>query len=135
MYPSSSGRSSRRGRTWMNVVPLIDVLIVLLFFFLTTMQFKSMDSFNITPPKIETAGPSSLENRILIAVTKDHHLYFNNQRLSEEGFVEAIQEVAQRNPGQSVLLVADEDTPLKSITWVMDQCRKCKLYQIKLQSR
>jgi biopolymer transport protein ExbD len=135
MYVTSPSRSSRRGRTWMNIVPLIDVLIVLLFFFITTMQFKHVDNFNIIPPKIETAGPTTPENHVFIAITKDQQFFFNNQPLTPQDLIQAIQDTAQNHPGQNILLIADEDTPLKSITWAMDQCRKCKLYQIKLQSR
>ncbi len=133
--PYKHSRSSRRNKTLMNIVPLIDVLIVLLFFFITTMQFKRMDNFNINPPQIETAGPNSGDERIIIAVTKFEEFYVNNKSLTKEAVTVEIKKLALAKPGQAVLLVADEDAPLKSVTWVMDQCRKNKLFQVKLQSR
>ena len=42
----------RRRRPMINIVPLVDVLTVLLFFFLVTMQFKQVSTLNIMVPKI-----------------------------------------------------------------------------------
>ena len=46
----------RRKRPELNLVPLIDVLVMLIFFAFVTMQFKSASTLNITLPKVETAG-------------------------------------------------------------------------------
>ena len=42
-------------------VPLIDVLVMLIFFAFVTMQFKSATTLNITLPKIETAGKNEFK--------------------------------------------------------------------------
>ena len=39
-----------------NIVPLVDVLTVLIFFFLLTMQFKEIYAVDITPPKMESSS-------------------------------------------------------------------------------
>ena len=46
----------RRKRPEMNLVPLIDVLVMLIFFSFVTMQFKSATTMNITLPKFTGAG-------------------------------------------------------------------------------
>ena len=67
----------RRRRPTINIVPLVDVLTVLLFFFLVTMQFKQVSTLNITVPKIETAGKNEIEERIVIAVSPEGEFYTN----------------------------------------------------------
>ena len=54
-------RRTRPDRSFgVNIVPLVDVLIVLIFFFLITMQFRDHQRVEITPPKMEAqAGQSS----------------------------------------------------------------------------
>ena len=125
----------RRHKAEINIVPLVDVLMVLIFFFLMTMQFKNEDVLNITPPKIETAGENQLTNQILIAVSPEGEFYLNNQLVTTATLQEALKIAGENDSEQPVLLVSDEETPLKYVTQVMDICRKNQLNKIKLKSR
>lgn len=125
----------RRHKAEINIVPLVDVLMVLIFFFLMTMQFKNEDVLNITPPKIETAGENQLTNQILIAVGPEGELFLNNQPVTDEVMAEALKIAGENDADQPILLVSDEETPLKHVTRVMDLCRKNQLNKIKLKSR
>ena len=53
--------AKKRKRPEMNLVPLIDVLVMLIFFAFVTMQFRSAATLNVTLPKVETAGKSELQ--------------------------------------------------------------------------
>lgn len=129
-------RPRRRRRIEINIVPLVDVLIVLIFFFLMTMQFKTLNILNITPPKLETAGQSTDYEAIQIAIDKAGTLFYNNQEISEEALRVALTLAINRaQPDQSVLVLADEDAPLKYVTLVMDQCRQANLEKVRLQTR
>ncbi len=50
-------------------------------------------------------------------------------------FEEAIKLAGELTPDLPILLVADEEVPLKHVTTVMDVCRSNKLNKIRLQSR
>lgn len=126
----------RRRRTpTINIVPLVDVLTVLLFFFLVTMQFKQVSSLNITVPKIETAGENEIAEQIVIAVSPEGEVYLNDQPLDKAQLKNAIKLAGELTPEIPVLLIADEDVPLKHVTEVMDICRSNQLNKIRLQSR
>jgi biopolymer transport protein ExbD len=125
----------RRRRIEMNLLPLIDVLVMLVFFSFVTMQFKSAQSLNLTLPKIETAGKSDASTPIIIAVKKDGMVFVNTQQYSDEQFEAQIRELAKQGTDTTVLIKADEDAPVKRLTFVMDTCRKHALNKIKLQSR
>ncbi len=125
----------RRHKAGINIVPLVDVLMVLIFFFLMTMQFRNMDVLNITPPKIETAGENQLTDQILIAVSPEGDFFLNNQLVTEQVLIQALTIAGEQNPDQAILLVSDEETPLKYVTRVMDLCRQNKLNKIRLKSR
>ena len=66
----------RRKRPELNLVPLIDVLVMLIFFAFVTMQFKSAATLNITLPKVETAGKSDFKGTVTIAIDKTGELSF-----------------------------------------------------------
>ena len=125
----------RRRPATINIVPLVDVLTVLLFFFLVTMQFKQNSTLNLVLPEIETAGSNQISENLLLAISAEGELYLNNQLLAFEALEQAIQLAAQLTPDVPVLIMADEAAALKYVTRVMDLCRRHQLNQIRLQSR
>lgn len=127
--------SHRRRNPSINIVPLVDVLTVLLFFFMVTMQFKQISALNITVPEIKTAGKNEVNERITIALSPDGEVYLNNQLMEMRAFEEAIKLAGELTPDLPVLLVADEEVSLKHVTEVMDVCRSNQLNKIRLQSR
>ena len=127
--------SRKRRQPSINIVPLVDVLTVLLFFFLVTMQFKQISTLNITVPEIKTAGKNQIEERVVVALSPDGELYLNEQLLELAKFERAIALIGEATPELPVLLIADENVPLKYVTQVMDICRNNQLNKISLQSR
>jgi biopolymer transport protein ExbD len=125
----------RRKAPTINIVPLVDVLTVLLFFFLVTMQFKQNSTLNLVLPEIETAGSNQISENLLLAISAQGELYLNNQLLAFEALEQAIQLAGQLSPEVPVLIMADEAAALKHVTRVMDLCRQHQLNQIRLQSR
>jgi len=127
--------SHRRRNPSINIVPLVDVLTVLLFFFMVTMQFRQISSLNITVPEIKTAGKNDVKEQITIALSSEGEIYLNNQLIEMSQFEEAIKLAGELTPDLPILLVADEEVPLKHVTTAMDVCRSHKLNKVRLQSR
>ena len=125
----------RRRMPSINIVPLVDVLTVLLFFFLVTMQFKQVSVLNITLPKIETAGENEIQERIIIAISPEGQIYLNDRPIEKFQLEAAIKLAGELTPELPILLVADEDVSLKFVTEVMYLCRRNKMNTIRLQSR
>ncbi|MGJ8649716.1 MAG: ExbD/TolR family protein [Opitutaceae bacterium] len=125
----------RRRQPTINIVPLVDVLTVLLFFFLVTMQFKQVSTLNITVPKIETAGKNDIKEQIVIAISPEGEVFLNDRSVAINELKAAMQIAGRTTPDMPVLLIADEDVPLKHVTEVMDVCRGNQLNKIRLQSR
>ena len=128
-------QTSRRRRPELNLVPLIDVLVMLIFFAFVTMQFKSAQTLNVTLPKIETAGKSQFKGAVTISIAKDGAMTFNGKPAREEELEQLVRTVGSADRDITVLIKADENTPLRLITLVMDTCRKTGLNKIRLQSR
>jgi biopolymer transport protein ExbD len=125
----------RRRKAEINIVPLVDVLVVLIFFFLVSMQFRNLNLLNLTLPKIETAGKEKQLESLQIGVDVEGNYYLNGTLISEERLVEEIQNVSSLSPDTPVLLMADENSLLHKVTFLMDTCRKSGLEKVRLQSR
>jgi len=125
----------RRKRPEMNLVPLIDVLVMLIFFAFVTMQFKSAATLNITLPKVETAGKNEFKGTVTIGIDKDGLVSFNGKAVSDDDLLKLLEEVHNVDKDIPVLIKADETTQLKKLAFVMDACRKTGLNKFSLQSR
>jgi len=118
-----------------DVIPLIDVLMVLILFFLTSMQFQNVRALNVKLPKIDSAGTNKVSNQLIVSISKNGNYFLNGREdsLDEIGKVMRTSAILPRKP--TVLLVADEDVPLKHVTQVVDLCRESGLDDFRLQSR
>jgi biopolymer transport protein ExbD len=125
----------KRKRPEMNLVPLIDVLVMLIFFAFVTMQFRTIATMNLTLPKVETAGKSELKESITISITKEGTVDFNGKSASMEALEELVHQVGSVTKDIPVVIRSDENTPLRYVTQAMDICRKQGLNKIRLQSR
>lgn len=132
---ANSLRPVRRRKVEINIVPLIDVLVVLLFFFLVTMQFRDVRILQLTLPEMETAGEAARSEYIELAVTKEGIVYYNSDEVDRAELSRRLAMAAQINGTVSVLITADEASLLKDTTMLMDACRKEGLENIRLQTR
>jgi biopolymer transport protein ExbD len=136
----------RRRKAEINIVPLIDVLTMLIFFFLVTMQFREMATLNLTLPKMETAGRSVFENQVVIAIDKDERIrltildrngsvVFDKADMKEEELEGVAVRLREVDKDITILIRSDENTPLRLVTMAMDICRKNGLNKIRLQTK
>ena len=125
----------RRKRPEMNLLPLIDVLVMMSFFAFVTMQFRAAATLNITLPKVETAGKNEFRGIVTVAINADGVLSVNGTVVNEAQLEDFLREVRNVDRDISVLIRADETTPLKTLAFVMDTCRKLGLNRFSLQSR
>ena len=117
------------------MVPLIDVLMVLIIFFLVTMQFKDLRALNVKLPKIETAGSNLIKNELIISVSKNGLYTVDSQKVSIDKLQKIFSSASLLQKKPIVLVVADEDSALKHVTEVVDLCRKNGLEDFRLQAR
>ena len=125
----------RRRRPEMNLVPLIDVLVMLIFFAFVTMQFKSAATLNITLPKVETAGKNEFRGNVTIGIDKDGSLSFNGKPVTDAQLLDLLKQVKNVDKDIPVLIRMDEKGTLDRLTFVWDACRKVGLTKHSLQSR
>ena len=125
----------RRKRPELNLVPLIDVLVMLIFFAFVTMQFKSAATLNITLPKINTAGKNDFKGTVTIGIGKDGAITLNDKTVTDDQLIAALKAVRNVDRDYPVLIRADEATQLKKLAFVWDACRQNGLTNFHLESR
>jgi len=125
----------KRRRPELNLVPLIDVLVMLIFFAFVTMQFRSITTMNLTLPKAETAGKSELKESFTISVSKEGKIEVNGKPANMETLEQLAKEIGRVSKDITVLVRSDETAELRYALQAMDICRKHGLNKIRLQTR
>ena len=128
-------RPKRRNMPRVDVIPLIDVLMVLILFFLTSMQFQDLRALNVTLPKIDSAGSNKITNQLVVSVSQKGEYFLNGNEDNLKKIGEVMKSTASLPRKPAVLVVADENVPLKHVTKVVDLCRESGLDDFRLQSR
>lgn len=134
---SLSGGSSNKRKPKIDIIPLVDVLTILIFFFVTSMQFHDVRSLDITMPQMDTAGTGSLEEGLLIRLSADGQILLGREGalVDRDGLVSFLSRLEGTGRYVSVRLMADEEAPLREVAFIMDECRRVGLDRIRLQSR
>ena len=101
-----------------NVVPLVDVVLVLLIIFMVTapLLYRGID-VNLPKSAINTIQP---EERLVLTVTGRQKIFLDEQELNLSRLERALIDRTKANPGIAVYLRADEQVPYGLIVQVMD---------------
>jgi biopolymer transport protein ExbD len=125
----------RRKRPELNLVPLIDVLVMLIFFAFVTMQFKSATTLNITVPKVQTAGQNQFTGKVEIGIDKDGKISYNGRLVELAQIQGLLEEVKRVNKDTPILVRADETSHFGIVTQIWDACRRIGLNKVVMQTR
>ena len=125
--------SRRRGkRPAINITSLIDVMFILLIFFLVTTTFVQETGLAVTRPKAATAE-NLRKQSILIAISPSGTIHMENRQVSLMS-VRGIVKRALRLKEQPVIIIADEASRTRALVDVMDECRLAGAKQISIAS-
>ena len=116
-----------------NITPMLDVVFILLIFFIVTANFIKEPGLEVNRPDSETAEPT--ENAaILIAVGNAGEIYMDGRRIDKRRVKANVVRLLAENPQGSVVIQADEKATADTIMAVMDGAREAGVYNISLAS-
>jgi len=113
-------RKPRRSPT-LNIIPLIDVLVVLLIFYIATTVFKkSQPKIIIKVPNSLTAKTAETTPPSIIYVTSDSKIFLDDAPVDPEQLGDLLKNKIAANPAFKVAMKADTAAPFGAITKVLD---------------
>lgn len=116
--------NDRRGDDFeINVIPLIDVLLTLLMFFVLTSTFVQHSRLQVTLPQASTRDRDMNAPALTIMIDRDGHFYVGSDEVLGEG-IEPLKQTIARNAGadreRQVTIRADAMTPHQDVVTAMD---------------
>ncbi|MGY8866812.1 MAG: ExbD/TolR family protein [Methylophagaceae bacterium] len=105
-----------------NMTPLIDMVFILLIFFIVTTSFVNETGVDVNRPSAETAVNKELAN-IMVAITSSGQINIGGRVVDRRALRANIERLHAENPEGSVIIIADKDVKTGLLIEVMDQAR------------
>lgn len=102
-----------------NVVPLVDVILVVLIIFMVTAPLVLKPSIDINLPKA-SSGEATPQTSLNIALGTDGTLTLNGQPSTLEAITAAASQLAIEKPDTAAILAADKSVTLERLTEIID---------------
>ncbi len=120
------------GDTGFQLTPMLDVVFLLLCFFITTQVYSQWETeIDIKLPTASTGEtPSRLPGEIIINIQTSGETTVNQRVLDDEQMSRLLADLAALYPGQPVKLRADKAAPYEYVIRVLDHCRKADIWNI-----
>ena len=113
----------------LDIVPLINVVFLLLIFFMLTSNFISQSGIRVNLPKAVTS--EAIQENSLVVVVTDSSLTYLNERAMDSKELNARLRIAAKEK-KPVLIKADRRASMGKIVEVWDMCRNAGISQINI---
>lgn len=123
MKPLQSGNNKYQIMAEINMIPFIDVALVLLIIFMVVTPFLVQSQIKVSLPKAVTAV-SSREHPVEIFVTQDGTVYIKNRPVPIAWLEKELKRAIIEPAHQPVLIQADKNTAFERVVTVMDAVKK-----------
>ncbi|GIX29602.1 MAG: biopolymer transporter ExbD [Porticoccaceae bacterium] len=131
------GRRRRRRDGEVNLTPLIDVVFLLLIFFMVSTTFTRETRLELQLPEAQGEAPPPQEQGVEIRVARDGSYAVNGKALVNRR-VETLVEALRREslgPDEPVLIVADGEAPHRAVVAAMDAAGRAGLTRLRIATR
>ena len=102
-----------------NVVPLVDIILVVLIIFMVTAPMFIRPSINVNLPKA-ASGDQTTPSKLNISLTADGKINLNGTFVDEKTVQAKAAEELATNPDVQAIISADKDTPHGQVIGVLD---------------
>ncbi len=117
----------------LNIAPLVDMVFLLLIFFLVSTTFSRETGVDVRKPKAQTAQTLSRES-ILVAITREGTIHINNRKVDLETLHRIVKETLDERQDSPVIIIADKASLTGRMIEVMDECKLAGAEKISLSA-
>lgn len=113
--------SKRRKDMNVDISPLMDMVFILLIFFIVTSTFSRETGVEVTKPQAQSASQVQKEN-IMVAITREGTVHVNERQVDMAGLKDVLSRLISQNPDREVVLIADKESQTGMMVQVIDAC-------------
>ncbi|MCB1194997.1 biopolymer transporter ExbD [bacterium] len=112
----------RKKHLGINLTPLIDVLFLLLIFFMVSSTFRENQAIDVTLPSAATAELKESDETI-VTIDRNGTIYIDSEEIAYDELNRELTGVFMKKGETNLIMRADENVPYKVVVYVMDTAR------------
>ena len=122
-------REKRFTKSIINLTPMVDMLFLILLFFLVTSSFIEQPNIKLELPTTKYASTSKLEERVL-TISRDGKLFFQNEPVERKNLVSVLKNAFSKQDDKTLILRADKNVSYGTVVDIMDAAKGAGLRRI-----
>jgi biopolymer transport protein ExbD len=114
-----------------NLTPMLDVVFIMLIFFIVTASFVKESGLEINRPNAATAVKKERGN-ILVAISPSGQIWIDKRQVDIRALRSNIERLHAENPQGSVVIQADKESKTDTLIQVMDAARQAGVFNVSI---
>ncbi|WP_027721190.1 ExbD/TolR family protein [Maridesulfovibrio zosterae] len=127
-------RGSRTRKSEINMTPLIDIVFILLIFFIVTTSFVREAGVDVQRPSAQTAETKEKAN-VILGLTAQGQIFVEGRPLDIRSVRAYMERFLAETPEGAVVIVADKQSMTGATVQVLDQCRLAGVKNISIAAK
>ena len=131
MRKSIIGSHTEEEETEINLTPMLDVVFIMLIFFIVTASFVKEAGVDVNRPLAPEVQAKPKAN-ILIAISAKNEIWIDGKNIDQRAVKAAFERLLAENPEGSVVIQADKDAYTETVVLVADAARQAKISRVSI---
>ena len=115
-----------------NITPLIDIVFLLLVFFMLATSFIQKSTIEVNLSSEKTIEVDNKKNTVVLILNKKGLIYLNNKLINVSNIRNEISNIVKKNPKYSVLIKSHKKIPVQKVIRLIEEVRLAGTDNIKL---
>jgi len=117
-------RENKRSDFLVDITPLVDVVFLMLIFFMVSTSFKAASSLKLELPPSQSKQILSEQQEVVVSIDADGRLYVQDEPVKDGDLRRRILNVSKGDPNMRVVLRADANARHSRVVYVLDTVRE-----------
>jgi biopolymer transport protein ExbD len=126
--------SSEQEDAELNMTPMIDIVFIMLIFFIVTTSFVKETGIEVARPSADTAERKESAS-ILIGVRDNNEIWMDNRQIEKDAIRSNVERMLAKNPEAGVVVVADKSASSGTLVQAIDQARQAGATGVSVAAR
>jgi biopolymer transport protein ExbD len=113
----------------LNITSLIDVLFILIIFFVVSSTFLEQPAIKLNLPEASTSEAYAVQ-KVVLYIDQEENMFLNDKPVKEETVAESVEQLISAQTDKSLVLKADDKVTHGLVIRIMDALRKKGIYKI-----
>ncbi|WP_420429175.1 ExbD/TolR family protein [Algiphilus sp.] len=123
-----------QGDSQVDLTPMLDVVFIMLIFFIVTASFIKESGFDVNRPPPSHEPPNEDIQNILVNISDEGRLFINRRPVDVAALTANIKRLHAENPKRAVVIQAEDDSANEHLITVMDAARRAGVYNVSIAS-